>query len=310
MTPGEWSPGPLEGIITVLNTPFTAKDQVDLEALRSNVQRALRAGVCGFLLPAMASEVHKLSLDERLRMVEAVLDAAGESVPVFAGTADQDFGRSMKLLRAYLDLGCTHVLFQIPFQGEENFRRRFLEMAQLSPEVIMLQDWDASGYGLPDRLIVELFEQVEAFRCLKIETVPAGVKYSRILDLTGGELHLSGGWAVTQMLEGLRRGVHAFMPTGMHYIYTEIYRSFRQGNENRAKSLFEDLLPVLSFSNQHLDVSIHFFKRLLHRQGVYPTDHVRSPSLPFDEIHAEIADGLIDRVIKMEGEIESQRIRG
>jgi 4-hydroxy-tetrahydrodipicolinate synthase len=159
---------------------------------------------------------------------------------------------------------------------------------------------------LPDELILELFESVDAFRCLKVETVPAGVKYSRILELTGGRLNVSGGWAVSQMIEGLKRGVHAFMPTGMHWIYTEIYNLWKSGLETEAEQLFQKILPVLAFSNQHLDISIHFFKRLLFRQGIYPTDLVREPILPFDTINRQIADKLIDIVIEIEGEINER----
>jgi dihydrodipicolinate synthase/N-acetylneuraminate lyase len=52
---------PLFGIITVLNTPFTTEDTVDLVALRRHVEVAIDAGVAGFLVPAMAAEVYKLS---------------------------------------------------------------------------------------------------------------------------------------------------------------------------------------------------------------------------------------------------------
>ncbi|MDX1284259.1 MAG: dihydrodipicolinate synthase family protein, partial [Draconibacterium sp.] len=144
------------------------------------------------------------------------------------------------------------------------------------------------------------------FRCLKIETVPAGVKYSRILELTNGKLNVSGGWAVMQMMEGLQRGVHAFMPTGMHNIYTSIYRLFKEGKINSAEVLFSKILPVLSFSNQHLDISVHFFKRLLYKQGIYNTPQVRQPILPFDELHQDIADKWIEKVILLENELESQ----
>jgi 4-hydroxy-tetrahydrodipicolinate synthase len=133
------------------------------------------------------------------------------------------------------------------------------------------------------------------------------MKYSRMLALTHGRLHVSGGWAVGQMIEGLKRGIHAFMPTGMHWIYTEIYNTFRSGNHHEAESLFHQVLPVLAFSNQHLDISIHFFKRLLFRQGVYATPDVRQPILPFDATHQQIADGLIDLVIQMEQQIKQKR---
>jgi 4-hydroxy-tetrahydrodipicolinate synthase len=297
---------PLKGIVTVLNTPFTNGDAIDYDALKINVNQALEAGVAGFLVPAMASEVYKLSEIERLKMVETVLEAVGGQVHVIAGAGETDLLKSKKILRSYLDLGCENVLFQIPFKNEVQFRTHFMELAELNPEMIMLQDWDATGYGLADELICDLFENVPAFRCLKIETVPAGIKYSRILELTEGKLNISGGWAVSQMTEGLRRGVHAFMPTGMHYIYTSIYKLYKDGHKEKSEEMFRKILPVLAFSNQHLDISIHFFKRLLFRQGIYPTPNVREPILPFDKLHQEIADSHIELIVQLEEALKSQ----
>jgi 4-hydroxy-tetrahydrodipicolinate synthase len=146
---------------------------------------------------------------------------------------------------------------------------------------------------------------VEAFRCLKVETVPAGAKYSRILKLTGGRLNVSGGWAVSQMIEGLTRGVHAFMPTGMHFTYCRIYNEFMAGNTQAAEKLFHEILPVLAFSNQHLDISVHFFKHLLCQQGIYATPLVRRPILEFDAIHQLSAEKLIKKVMALEKQMEN-----
>lgn len=297
---------PLFGIVTVLNTPFKTDNSIDFSALLRNVKYALDAGVAGFLVPAMASEVYKLSETERIQMVDAVLTEVNGKVPVIAGAGETDRVKSKRLISEYIKLGCKNVLFQIPFNDENQFKNHFSELAETGPELIMLQDWDSSGYGLPDELICDLFETVDAFRCLKVETVPAGVKYSRILELTGGRLNVSGGWAVSQMPEGLKRGVHAFMPTGMHWIYTTIYRLYKEGKLEEAENLFQQILPVLAFSNQHLDVSIHFFKRLLYRQGIYSTPNIRQPILPFDHVHREIADKLIEKVIMLENKIKIQ----
>ena len=295
---------PLNGIVTVLNTPFKLDDSIDFGALKHNVREAITAGVAGFLVPAMASEVYKLSETERLNMVEAVLQEVQGRVPVIAGAGETDLSRSKRLLKAYVDLGCRNVLFQIPYENDTQFKDHFMNLADIDLDMIMLQDWNGSGYGLSDELICELFETVPAFRCLKIETVPAGIKYSRILELTQGRLNVSGGWAVTQMTEGLSRGVHAFMPTGMHWIYSKIYALWKENKEQEATELFQMILPVLSFSNQHLDISIHFFKRLLFKQGIYPTDRVRDPILPFDTIHKQIADKLIDQIITLENNLK------
>jgi 4-hydroxy-tetrahydrodipicolinate synthase len=166
----------------------------------------------------------------------------------------------------------------------------------------MVQDWDPTGWGVPVPVIRRLFNAIDRFRALKVEVVPAGSKYTEVLEATGRRLNVSGGWAVGQLIEGLDRGVHAFMPTGLHYTYCRIYRLYRTGKRDKALEWFERVLPVLAFSNQHLDISIHFFKRLLRAQGIYRTHRVRQPILRFDQVHERLAQALIERAIQLEAE--------
>lgn len=298
---------PLHGIVAVLNTPFTSSGSLDLTSLRNHVRYAMNAGVKGFLVPAMASEVTKLSHRERILMVETTLDTTNGIIPVIAGVSEESYTKGSKLLKSYLKLGCKEVLFQIPFHNEKQFKTHFLKLCDFQPEVIMLQDWDNLGYGLPDSLILELFNEVKNFRCLKIEVVPASLKYSTILKLTNEKLIICGGWAVNHMIEGLQRGVHAFMPTGMPYIYTQIYQYYISGNYEEAEQLFSEILPVLAFSNQYLDISIQFFKRLLFNQNLYKTSYVRQPTLSYDEIFEQRAIDLINKVISLENYIIKSR---
>jgi dihydrodipicolinate synthase/N-acetylneuraminate lyase len=293
----------LRGIMTVLNTPFTAEDALELSGLRRNVRAALEAGVAGFLVPAMASEVDRLSAAERRSLVETVLAENAGRVPVIGGASAATAAERLQRCGELIGLGCSGVLVSIPFENEAQYEREVRELNGLSPGFLMLQDWDFRGYGLPVPLIVRLFEEVVSFRCLKVEVVPAGVKYSEVLRATGGRLHVSGGWAVMQMIEALDRGVHAFMPTGMHELYVRIDRLYREGRREQARVLFERLLPVLAFSNQHLDISIRFFKRLAWRQGIYGTPRVREPLLAFDAVHERVADELIERVLELTREV-------
>lgn len=290
----------LTGIITVLNTPFTEADAVDLDSLSAHVAYALDAGVAGFLVPALASEVHKLTEAERLSIVRQVVSDVSGRVPVIGGASAESGDTRVRMAGKLIELGCEGVLVSIPYQNDVQYEADVRAIADLKPGFLMLQDWDFGGYGLPVPLIVRLFEEIEVFKSLKIEVVPAGVKYSEVRAATNGRLHLAGGWAVTQMIEALDRGVHAMMPTALHYTYTRIDRLYRSDNREAAVELFQQVLPVLAFSNQHLDISIHFFKRLLHRQGIYATPRVRQPILPFDAYHTRIADELIERAIGLE----------
>lgn len=294
----------LHGIISVLNTPFNNDGTIEVDGLCRNVTEAIKAGVCGFLVPAMASEVDKLSESERDLLVRTVIEvvrnqASVNKVYVIGGASSPTAATRLRIGRHLIDLGCDGILVNIPYQDDVQYARDVRAVADLQPPFLMLQDWDATGDGIPVPLITKLFDEIDVFRCIKIEVVPAGVKYSAVLEATQGRLHVSGGWAVMQIIEALDRGVHAFMPTGMHPIYTQIYSLYHEGKRDQARTLFNRLAPVLAFSNQHLDISIHFFKRLLYQQGLYATPHVRNPILPFDAIHERTADELIEKVMEI-----------
>ena len=233
----------LPGIVTVLNTPFLADDSLDLDGLRTNVRYAIDVGVAGFLVPAMASEVGKLSARERTELVETVVTAAAGRVPVIGGASAPLQSERLAAARDLIRLGCAGILASIPFDGEGPYRRDVHELASLGPGFLMLQDWDVTGEGLPLPLIVRLFDEVDAFRCLKIETANASAKYTRVLEETAGRLHVSGGWAVTQMIDGLDRGVHAFMPTGSIAPTRASSRFTRAAIANRPSPSFTAFVP-------------------------------------------------------------------
>lgn len=286
----------LHGIVTVLNTPFTKTDRVDLMSLERNVEYAINAGVAGFLVPAMASEVGKLTRNERDDIVRTVVNQARGRVPVIGGATAGTREERLNHIRAVTQMGCDGALVSLLYEGEAPYEAEIRALEAAKPGFLMIQDWDFSGYGVPVTVIERLFREVECFRSIKIEVVPAGAKYTEVLEKTEGRLHVAGGWAVSQMIEALDRGVHAMMPTAMHEIFTAIYRRYQSGDRDGATELFNQLLPVLAFCNQHLDISIHFLKRLLFRQGIYDTPLVRQPIKPFDRHHERIADELIEVV--------------
>lgn len=292
----------MRGIVTVLNTPYGTAGDVDLDALSRHVAYALDAGVAGFLVPAMAAEVAALSPAERDAMVVTVTEAAAGKVPVIGGASAPSTGERLANARRIAGLGCDVVLASLSTRDAHELADEIGRIADVSGLPVMVQDWDASGGGIPVPAIVAAFEREAAFRYLKVETADAGAKYSRLKAETGGALHVSGGWAVQQLIEALDRGVDAFMPTAMHHSYVTIIDLYRGGDRAAAVEAFRRLLPVLAFSNQNLELSIRFFKRLLWRQSIYPTADVRAGGAVPDEFQMRIMDELVELAIALEAE--------
>lgn len=293
----------MQGIVTVLNTPFGENGGVDYGALARHAQVAADAGVAGILVPAMAAEVSKLAPDERDAMVRAVADALGGRIPVVGGASAPTQTERLRNAERLAALGCGVVLVSQPYESEAQYVREIGDVAAAAGLPVMIQDWDAAGSGVPIPAILAAFEAVSRFRYLKVETADAGHKYTALKRATGGRLHVSGGWAVSQLIEALDRGVDAFMPTALHRAYVGIFDLYRAGDREAAIALFRRVLPILAFANQNLEISIHFFKRLLWRQGIYPTPLLRDPAGLLDEFQERIADELIELAMTLDAEL-------
>jgi 4-hydroxy-tetrahydrodipicolinate synthase len=303
-------PYPLFGVVSVVSTPFDDDGRLDLTSLAATVEDRVAAGVAGLLAPAVASEAASLSVEERRTVVTEVTARAAGRVPVIAGATAPTPGESVATAALAVELGCAGVLVQLPpLTDPDALVEALRPVCETGIELLVLQDLDWRGPGVPVGVLCELFERIDAFRCVKIEVVPAGPKYSAVLEATDGRLNVSGGWASTQLIEALDRGVHAFMPSAHHWVYVEILRRYRAGRRAEAVALFERLLPILAFCTQHVDVSIQFQKLLAVRQGIFRNARMRSPTVAFDRHHRRVAEELLERALELHREVGWRPVR-
>lgn len=234
---------------------------------------------------AVAGEHTTLTLAEKMRFVEIVVDANAGRIPFIVSVTAPDPGTSLELAKMAHSAGASGLCVQLP-DGFDRGRKLAL-LQDLSPyasDLLMVQDLDWAGDGLTLGEIVYLFERVAPFSWLKIETQQAGPKYSAVIDATGGALNVCGGWAVTQLMDAMARGVDAFIPTGMEQVYVAIHRLHSKGQITAARALFKRVLPILNFSNQHIDTSIRFFKELRKAEGLFDTSFCRLETARFDAV--------------------------
>ncbi len=283
------------GIVPSLNTPFTPDGVLDLAGVGRAVDYIVEAGCAGILMLAVAGETASLSMAEKSQRLDSVCGRAARRIPVIAGVTAPSWPDSLDVAARAAACGAFAVLWQPSRDlSETELESGLRDLAEAGPGRVMLQDLDWHGGGIPVATLCALFEKVPGFFAVKVETVLAGPKYSALLAATEGRLHVSGGWAVGEMMDALARGVHAFMPTAMEPLYCRVVRLYRAGREQEARALFETLLPVLAFANQHIDVSIRFFKMLRAREGVFASDFCRPPVAELDTVQRAEAERLID----------------
>lgn len=290
----------MHGIVPSLNTPFNSVGELDLYSLSNLVDHSVITGCGGMLGLAVAGEHNKLTFREKIHYIDLVVKKNNGRIPFICSVTSPNFADSIKLTKVARSAGADGICVQIPSNLNLSDKERFLEKIEKeSPSILMVQDLDWSGGGLSLDEITSLFNKFEKFNWLKIETSRAGLKYSTVLEATGKKLNVCGGWAVTQLLDAMARSVNAFIPTGIEVIYVNIYDSYKNDEKEKARLLFEEILPVLNFSNQNIYTSIRFFKNLRVLEGLFESNYCREPSAVFDAIQAREAEYATTRALKL-----------
>ena len=304
-------PPPLrQGIISVLQTPFDSQGAVDHSSLENLVEDAIAGGVNGFLVPAVASEVSCLTTQERANIVRRVTGIAAGRVPIIVGASDSRPRVCIEQAQLAREVGAAAYMVAVPtelYREPERVEPFFREVAEGAGDFpLMLQDLDFTGAGLEPETILRLTQVLPSLVSLKIESNPAGPKYTAIREICGGEMFLAGGWAIAQMIEALDRGVDAMIPEcSMVRVWSAIDHRYRGGRREEAVRIFNQVQPVVGFTHQDLSVAIAFGKRLLVRKGIFATERTRLGDFRWDRYNRRVADELIDYYLELEASVSS-----
>ena len=294
----------IKGIVSVVQTPFTGAGQIDFDSLHCLVEDAMTAGVDGLLAPVVASEVAFLSPSERRQILTRILHIASTKVPVIAGASDNNAANCRSFAGWAAEHGAAACLVAVP---EELYRQPdkiipfFQQVSQGIDLSMIVQDFEFNGPGMTLEMIHALKKEIPSMAGIKVETTPAGPKYTEVREALGDDFFIAGGWAVPQFIEALDRGVDAMIPeSSMIRVYKLIQRYYEQGERDRAMTLFHRLLPILAFTNQDVGNYILFFKHLLVRKGIFRTVRMRYPAPAWDRYSLRVVGELIEMYLELE----------
>jgi 5-dehydro-4-deoxyglucarate dehydratase len=104
----------LEGVIAFPVTPFTAQLELDLPALRDNVEFMLAGGIHALVAAGGTGELYSLTPEEHRQVVRTVVEVVHGRVPVIAGTG---FGSALGrlLARQAEEAGADGILMLPPY---------------------------------------------------------------------------------------------------------------------------------------------------------------------------------------------------
>lgn len=294
----------MRGIIPSLHTPFSKDNKIDLQSLKKLIDHTISSGCAGMLVGAVAGENSSLSFNEKKLIIKESIRYNGNRIPTIVSCSAKEQKDRIALSILAKEAGAEWILCQVPdnVYGDE-LLECFQQIAEVGPKYLMIQDLSWTDNGMRDEDILMLYNKIKKFKGLKIEVLNSGPKYTRVLEATNNEIHLSGGWAIMGMMEALHRGVHAFIPSTMEILYNRIYNLFVANKFEEAKNLFYEMLPTLSFAHQHIDISIKFYKTLRVKEEIFATNFCRSPIKDFDKFQNDEAESHINKIFKLQNNL-------
>lgn len=149
-----------QGILPALVTPFKDDESLDENALRQLVRRAVDSGVHGLFCLGTNGEFFSLTVPEKLRITEIVIEEANGRIPVYAGAGCIGTKDTISLMKDMSALGVDAVSVITPyflsFTQKELFDH-FLRLADSTELPIVLYNIPArTGNALAAKTVAEL----------------------------------------------------------------------------------------------------------------------------------------------------------
>jgi len=231
-------------------TPFHDDGSVDEPALGALVEWQIQEGV-DFLVPAGSTgEAATLSFEEQVRVVAVTAEQTQSRVPVVAGAGSNDTAKAVRMSRAVIEVGATHLLHVSPMYNKPPQRGLVAHFTTIADAV----DRPVVLYNVPGRTA----SNVDAATTLRLSehanivaVKEASGNLAQMEEILrhrpDGFTVLSGDDALTLALVSMGGdGVISVASNATPRAMTELTRAALDGELERARALHHRLRPWMT----------------------------------------------------------------
>jgi 4-hydroxy-tetrahydrodipicolinate synthase len=280
----EWS-----GVFHVMATPFTDGGDLDTSGLPRLIEAALATGITGVTLLGIAGEAHRLTDEERRRVVEGVVKEVRGRVPIVVGVSASGTHLATSFTRMAQDHGADGLMVAPP-NGLKNLdavAEYYRTVADAASVPLVLQDEPVTTQvTMPAAFMARLCGEIPRIEAVKLEEAPTLPKITRLRELLSRRVAVFGGLGGVYFFEELSRGADGAM-TGFPYpeALKAIRDAFVAGRRDDARGLFYRWLPLIRYESQPGSTpgtAIGIRKEVLRRRGWINSARVRPPAPALD----------------------------
>ncbi|MBC7854163.1 MAG: dihydrodipicolinate synthase family protein [Pirellulaceae bacterium] len=275
---------PIQGVLPIAHTPFTADDEIDYPSLQRQIDWAYSEGAAGFAT-GMVSEILRLTADERLELTAKLVQISDGRGAVIMSVGAESKAQAVIYARRAEAAGCDGVMAIVPISTalpSEQVLSYYRAIADAIAIPVVVQD--ASSYvgkAISLDVYVQLLNQYGPEKILfKPEAAPIGPNLSALRDASGGKARVLEGSGGILLVDSFRRGIIGTMP-GMEFLegIVALWHALQRGDDEAIYRLYFPICALVALQLQAgLDGFLAIEKYILHKKGLFTTDRRREPN--------------------------------
>lgn len=284
------TPATFPGVHCVLFALFDDAGKLDRGAMAAQVAYVRAAGADGIVVLGLATEVGKLTVEERCQIIHwARTDAQG--LPLGVTITGNSVAEQQALIAVAEGAGADWLILQPPLAGSygaAEYVNFFAEVGQSARLPFAIQNAPQYlGRSLSGDDIAALQARCPGFTMIKSETGP--VDLAALVTRQGEALSVMNGRGGMEMTDCLRAGCNGFIvaPDVLPGVL-RCWTAWQAGDHAGAEAAYAAFLPAAIFGMQSLETLACYGKRVFGlRAGI--AIHDRAPAMRPDAFGLDMA---------------------
>lgn len=305
------------GVYVIAPTPFAADGALDLESAKRMCDFYLAHGATGITILGIMGEAPKLSMDESIAFVDAVIGRIADRIPIIVGVTSPGLDQMQALARAAAERGAAGVMVApIPGLRTDEAIRRYYDqvIARLGDQPVCLQDYPQTlGVWFSVDCLIDIFRAHPSICMFKHEDSPGLAKLSSFRERTDKEIGrrvsiLVGNGAMHYPQE-LARGADGAM-TGFAFpeMLRRVYDLHSEGATEEAETIFDAYLPLVRHELQP-GLGLAIRKWALAKRGAIASEALRAPGPKLAQRDIEEVEHLWRRLDRRLAQLKAEGVR-
>jgi len=254
------------GIWPILYSFFREDGNLDRNAMRCQVQACLTQNIQGLAVLGLATEVHKLTSDEQLKILKWAVEDLQGRLPLAVTVSGPDASTQLQFAKKASDLGANWLILQPPSRrplSEEECFDHFSEvMSSIQLPIAIQNAPEYLGVGLSIPKIIDLNQRHSHFKLLKGEG--SAVEVEQLVKALKSKMQVFNGRGGIELVDSLRAGCAGLIPAPeLVDRQVQIYQFWRDGLTEEAEAFQKEILPMIVFNMQTIPHLLCYGKRLL-----------------------------------------------